>query len=299
MQRSLVLLALITLVAGVTFARTEVQSRPRSYIFQSIDFPNATTTQVFGINERGDIVGSYVDASGTTHGFSLINGRFATIDFPGSILTAARGINDGGTIVGGFTRADDPNGAHGFVLHGKRYKQVDFPGSAHSGFLGVNEAGDVTGSYDLGDINTGIGFFTKNGKFVSFEVPGSAPQMTGPHGINDSGQVTGFFLDSVDFSITHAFFLFRGVFTTVDYPGATITGFFGINERGDAVGGCTCIDGKSHGLLFSGGVFTLINYSGAAHTRPRGINDRGQIVGFYDAAGATHGFIATPDAADE
>jgi hypothetical protein len=39
MQRSLVLLALITLVAGVTFAQTEVQSRPRSYIFQSIDFP--------------------------------------------------------------------------------------------------------------------------------------------------------------------------------------------------------------------------------------------------------------------
>ena len=35
-------------------------------------------------------------------------------------------------------------------------------------------------------------------------------------------------------------------------------------------------------------------YPGADHTRARGINDRGQIVGFYDAAGVTHGFIATP-----
>ena len=201
--------------------------------------------------------------------------------------------------MGGFTRADDPNGAHGFVLHGKRYKQVDFPGSAHSGFLGVNEAGDVTGSYDLGDINTGIGFFTKNGKFVSFEVPGSAPQMTGPHRINDSGQVTGFFWTASTSASHMPSSSSEGCLPTRWTPGATITGFFGINERGDAVGGCTCIDGKSHGLLFWGGVFTLINYPGAAHTRPRGINDRGQIVGFYDAAGATHGFIATPDAADE
>jgi uncharacterized membrane protein len=299
MRKFFAVLAVVTLVAGVTCAQTSVQSSPKSYSFQSIDFPTATTTQVFGINERGDVVGSYVDTGGSTHGFSLINGRFATIDFPGAILTAARGINDSGTIAGGFARADDPNGVHGFVRHGKKYQQVDFPGSAHSGNLGINEAGDLTGSYDLGDINVGIGFFTKNGRFVSFEVPDSAPGTTGPHGINDSGQVTGFFQDRFDPNITHAFFMLRKVFTTVDYPGASITGFFGINERGDAVGGCTCVDGKGHGLLFSRGVFTFINYPGAAHTRPRAINDRGQIVGFYDAAGATHGFIATPVASDE
>lgn len=165
-QKFLVLLALITLIRGVTFAQTQLQSPPRSYRFQSIDFRNATTTQAFGISERGGIVGSYVDTSGTAHGFSLINGRLAAIDFPGAIFPAARGINDSGTIAGGFTRADDPNGAHGFVLDGQRYNQVDFPDSAHSGNLGINEAGDLTGSYDLGDISTGIGFYTANGKFI-------------------------------------------------------------------------------------------------------------------------------------
>jgi probable HAF family extracellular repeat protein len=127
---------------------------------------------------------------------------------------------------------------------------------------------------------------------VSFEVPGSAPQTTAPHGINDSGEIAGFF-DGLD-NETHAFFLHNGTFTTVDYPGASITAFFGINERGDAVGNCTCVDGKFHGLLLSRGTFTFNVYPGAAHTRPKGINDRGQIVGFYDAAGVTHGFIATP-----
>jgi len=293
MRKFLGFVAVVTLLSSVASTQTQLQSQPSSYTFRSIDFPNATTTQLFGINERSDVVGSYADASGNTHGFSLINGQFATIDFPGAILTAARSINDSGVIAGGFTPADDPNGGHGFVVRAKKYYLVDFPGSAHSVNLGINEAGDVTGSYDLGDINTGIGFFTKNGEFISFEVPGSAPQTTGPHGINDSGVVTGFYQDRSDPNITHAFFKLNKVFKTVDCPGATITGFFGINERGDAVGGCTLADG-GHGVLFSRGVLTAVIYPGADHTRARGINDRGQIVGFYDAAGVTHGFIATP-----
>ena len=294
MRRFLALLAFSMLVAGFTAAQTSLQSSPASYTFQSIDFPDATTTEVFGINERGDVVGEYVDSSQVTHGFSLIRSKFATVDFPGATLTAARAINDRGVIAGAFTPPDDPNGAHGFVLFGSQYKQVDFPGSAHSGILGINEKDEVTGSYDLGDVNAGIGFFTTHRRFVSFEVPGSAPQTTGPHGINDSGMITGFFQDASDPNITHAFFKLRGTYLVVDYPGATVTGFFGINERGAAVGGCICVDGKGHGILYAKGVFTFINYPGATHTRPRGINDRGQIAGFYDSAGVTHGFIATP-----
>lgn len=56
---------------------------------------------------------------------------------------------------------------------------------------------------------------------------------------------------------------------------------------------------RGKGFVSLLGIFSFINYPGAAHPRPRGSNDRGQIVGFYDAAGATHGFIATPVTADE
>ena len=294
MRKFLALVAVITLLAPAATAQKSASNSPAFYNFKAIDFPGASLTQVFGINERGDVVGSYSDTDGNSHGFSLVNGRFSRIDYPGSVSTSARGINDDDIIVGVFTRADDPNGGHGYVLRGRTFSQVDFPGSAHSGILGVNEGGDITGSYDLGDINTGIGYFTENGRFVSFEVPNSAPQTTGPHGINDAGVVTGFFQDSVDPNVSHAFLKFRSQFTTVDYPGATITGFFGINERGDAVGGCTCVDGRGHGILYARGQFTFIVYPGADHTRPRAINDRGQIVGFFDVAGVTHGFIAIP-----
>ena len=42
---------------------------PASFDFTTIDVPNSVTTNAFGINNRGQIVGLYVDASGATHGF--------------------------------------------------------------------------------------------------------------------------------------------------------------------------------------------------------------------------------------
>lgn len=293
---AVVCLASVILRSTSAIGQINAQASPSSYVFKSIDFPDAASTQAFGINERGDVVGAYTDTSGNSHGFRLGDGNFHSIDFPGAVSTAARGINDAGEVVGVFTTSDDPNGGHGFVLRNGKFKQVDYPGSAHSGILGVNEAGDFTGSYDLGDITTGIGYFTRGQQFKSFEVPGSAPLTTGPHGINDEGQVVGFYTDGADPNVAHGFLLDDGKFTTIDYPGASITGFFGINERGDLIGGCTCIDGTGHGLLFSNGQFTIISYPNTTHTRPRGINDRGQIVGFYQLAptGPLEGFIATP-----
>jgi probable HAF family extracellular repeat protein len=39
------------------------------YEFVSIDYPGAASTAALGINSKGDIVGSYVDAAGKTHGY--------------------------------------------------------------------------------------------------------------------------------------------------------------------------------------------------------------------------------------
>ena len=39
--------------------------------FTPIDFPGATATRAFGINARGDVVGTYV-AGGVTHGFRAV-----------------------------------------------------------------------------------------------------------------------------------------------------------------------------------------------------------------------------------
>jgi uncharacterized membrane protein len=56
----------------------------------------------FDINDRDQVVGSYLDAAGTPTGFLLDNGVYTKIDtsaFPSAQLF---GLNDRGEIVGGY-----------------------------------------------------------------------------------------------------------------------------------------------------------------------------------------------------
>jgi hypothetical protein len=46
--------------------------------------PGATITSASDVNDRGQIVGAYVDADGAVHGFLLDQDVFTTIDQPGA-----------------------------------------------------------------------------------------------------------------------------------------------------------------------------------------------------------------------
>ena len=80
--------------------------------FTTIDVPGASSTEAFGINPKGNIVGSYLNAAGL-HGFLLSKGAFTTIDVPGASFTGAFGINPKGNVVGVYSNA---TGTHGFLL---------------------------------------------------------------------------------------------------------------------------------------------------------------------------------------
>lgn len=70
-------------------------------------------------------------------------------------------------------------------------------------------------------------------------------------------------------------------FTTIDVPGAGVTGVYGINSAGDMVGyyGTDSNDPNKHGFLLSGGNFTYLDYPRAYATFAYGINNSGLIVG--------------------
>src|SRR4051812_28330883 len=88
--------------------------------FTQIDYPGSLSTDARGINNDGDIVGSY-DSS---HGYLLSGGIFTTIDRPGALETRLKGINNAGQIVGTYN-----NEAHSFVLSGGTFTTIDFPGA--------------------------------------------------------------------------------------------------------------------------------------------------------------------------
>jgi probable HAF family extracellular repeat protein len=68
----------------------------------SIDVPGALQTQAYKINDRGQIVGLFIDAGGAQHGFLWEDGVFITIDVPGALATAALDIDNHGRIVGQY-----------------------------------------------------------------------------------------------------------------------------------------------------------------------------------------------------
>jgi hypothetical protein len=79
--------------------------------FVSIIFPGALSTQVYGLNDCGIVVGVWGDAS-TAHGFYGRPGDLHSFDVPGAGATFAQGINNEGRLVGRYAA----NGVqHAFV----------------------------------------------------------------------------------------------------------------------------------------------------------------------------------------
>jgi probable HAF family extracellular repeat protein len=67
---------------------------------QTLNVPGATTSYATDINNSGQIVGNFTDATGD-HGFLYSGGTYTVIDMPGEVgRTRIGGINDLGTIVG-------------------------------------------------------------------------------------------------------------------------------------------------------------------------------------------------------
>jgi probable HAF family extracellular repeat protein len=80
----------------------------------------------------------------------------------------------------------------------------------------------------------------------------------------------------------------------VPFPGATNgTQAYGINNKGQVVGGYGYANGEVHGFLYADGVFTPFDVPRANNTVLYAINDQGLLVGEYDVDSSSrwHGFL--------
>lgn len=263
------------------------------YSFTAIDFPGASSTVPFSINNNGQIVGHF-RVGGSDHGFLYSGSNFTTIDAPAATTqTQAFGINDGGQIVGAFIGSD---GEHGFLDTGGAFTLIDVPGvSGDTSAVRINSSGQIVGQFSAG---SGIsGFLYSNGSYIPIDFP-NAPNngfgtITQTFGINDSGQIVG----TVGGLGERGFLYSGGNFTTLDFPGTiSMTDAYGINNSGQIVG--YAFDPELHStraFLDTDGNFITLDFPGADPTFGFGINDSGQIVGSYvDSAGRERGFLATP-----
>ena len=75
----------------------------------------------------------------------------------------------------------------------------------------------------------------------------------------------------------------------IDFPRSTASNAFGINSKGDIVGGYGPIPPplyfETSGYTLKKNTYRTLAYPGAAYSVPYGINDKGVIAGFYDLIG--------------
>jgi hypothetical protein len=139
-------------------------------------FNGGKQTQVTGITERNGLCGFWIDSNGGTHGFTgFINNVVSVVSsfdvVIGGVLaksTQPLGCNSGGFVVGTYT--DSVNAVHGFIYNAGSRTAVKFaaPGESQKPAFGV-QGTIINGINDNGDI---VGFFsdgTRVNGFVDFQ----------------------------------------------------------------------------------------------------------------------------------
>jgi hypothetical protein len=290
------------IMASAAFAQT--------YTYVTVDPPGTSAfpgAQATSINAAGEIVGSYSDSSGISHGFLYRKGTFTTIDFPGGINAAALSINDRRDIVGSYTTSDGRG--HGFLYRDDTYTTIDPPGSISTpiGNCGncsgqyINASGRIIGTYTDGSFVDHF-FLYDRGTYATIDPPGAEANPREDLGrvssINARGQIVGEYVQGSSSSSTivvHGFLYDRGTYTFIDvssYKNFPVS----INNSGQIAGYATFTSPTTtriHGFIYDRGTYTLIDPpANLGDTFTASINERGQVAGSYDGLdGNSHGFL--------
>ena len=160
--------------------------------YTTLDVPGPYSTGLFGINDNGDISGTFGSNVQPNAGFLYKNGTFTIFSDPNATgETFADGINNLDQIVGRYN-AGGVN--HGFLRNPNgTFQTIDYPGAASSTALGINDDGDIVGAYH--DAQNHIhGFIDVGGIYTPFDVPGAMTTVIA--GIDNAGDITGYWTDA-------------------------------------------------------------------------------------------------------
>lgn len=278
----------LVLVAFVLTLVAPVRAQDRE--FSTIAPAGARSSTAFGINARGDVVGTFVDQNLVQHGFLLSkNGEFTVIDFPGARATIARGISPDGEIVGTYSLTGDSSvlGSRGFLLTKGQFGNVHYPGHTWEVAQRILPDGTILGCYhDTDQMSTMRGVLIGRDGASEIDAFGSMNNGATP----DLRLMVGFWFNMMD-NQSQGYMIENGVFTSFMVPGSNATNAWDVNPDG-AIVGVYSVGTTVLGFVKTGDTYTTINYPGSTVTRAFGINPRGDVVGNYVLGGVTRAFLA-------
>lgn len=272
--------------------------------------PDAYGYAATGLNNVGQVIGTYVTGTGDTHGF-ITGPNGAAIRDLGTLAgfsdSYALGVNGSGQVVGYASTPDSSQPAHGFITGPDGVGIADLgvtQGGVFSQAFGVNNAGQVAGA--SGDLDTWVvKAFTSDANGAALRdlsTPDGAGTISVGGAINSAGQVAGFYS-------TEGAGLRRAFATQANGVGlrdlGTLVGddtseAHDINDAGVVVGLSALSTAGTPGHAFITGADGLglrdLGTLGGAGSFAHGLNNAGQVVGDAELDdGTVHAFITGPD----
>jgi hypothetical protein len=171
--------------------------------FRNADFPTGSPAappvdQLLGVNDQDIAVGFYTDANGNNHGYeyNIREGRFSTVTESGVTSLTAAAINNLDQVAGFYTNPATGN-TDGFLKAKGRFTDLAVPGASATMATGLNIRDEVVGVYTVGSGSSATmhGFtWTPQHGFSTVDDPHGIGTTT-VNGVNDFGQLVGFYVD--------------------------------------------------------------------------------------------------------
>lgn len=209
--------------------------------YKAIVFPGSVAfTQASGINDLNTVVGEFVGSDQLTHGYLLTPpGKFTQYDVAVGSSTYIYGINNAGNFVG-FTSFQGQT-VMGFVNIGGTVTKFTFQGDYTFAFA-INGKNDTVGDFITPPPTSITHGFHRDaaGTMTQIDYPGALETVC--LGINDLGEITGYYLDTNN--VAHGFITKSGRFRTTSLPDLA-----GINNKESLVGSYIAKNGENYGYL--------------------------------------------------
>lgn len=270
-------------------------------LYQLTLVSGSSETIAFGVNDKLDITGFWLDSNSIENGFvgPADGSDYTTFNDDPSGGTQPRGINKDGYITG----IDDVGS--GSALDYIPYERnpdgtitdVTMDGTPLNYLVqGINKTATFTGSYE-NDSGVIFGYTGKNAKYKkAIKLPGITTTAVAGRGINDAGDIVGWYEDAD--GVQHGFLLSGKKATTIDDPNGT-TNLEGINNMGEASGLYTDTSGNRHGFTYDikKKKFTELTVPGSSYVEVWGLNDNGVVaIDGEDSSGVFVGYLYCPTA---